>query len=536
MGRIFITTNVNGKQPRKISVNISENSTKPIQKNCSDLANFSIREDMPKDLVPLSTVINLCETLKAEEINYCHWKSNAAIDRSASGDNDLDLLVSRADAQRFIELLSQFRFKEVQALHEGQLPGVRDFYGLDETTARLIHVHAHFQLVLGNDLTKNYHLPIERPYLDSSVQGDLFRLPAPEFEFVVFVIRMVLKHSTLDAILMRHGKLSSSERHELEFLLSQIDLEKSVALLEQHLPGVSRDLFKDCVLALQSGCSLWKRIHTAHRLQNQLKSCARRPLISDLFLKFWRRLEQPIAYRLHFRRIQKRIANGGLLVAIIGGDGSGKTTVVNNLHQKFSQEFDVIKVHMGKPAWSLTTIIIRGILKIGRSLRLYPFIKEGSEPSLDTTSPLFPGYPWLIREVCTARDRYLEYKRARRFATNGGLVICDRFPLPQIKIMDGPQVERVTGGIKRHALIKFLAALEHRYYQRILLPDVLIILRVDPEICVQRKTDESSDSVRSRTQEIWYLDWCDSPAHVIDGSRSKTQVLSDVMSLVWSKL
>jgi Thymidylate kinase len=230
------------------------------------------------------------------------------------------------------------------------------------------------------------------------------------------------------------------------------------------------------------------------------------------------------------------MANGGMLIAIIGGDGSGKTTTVNELRQKLSEEFHVIKFHMGKPSWSWITIVVRGMLKIGRSIGLYPFVKEGSEPSLDTNSPSFPGYPWLIREVCTARDRYLDYKRARRFATNGGLVICDRFPLPQIKIMDGPQVERVTCGIKTNSLIKFLAALEHHYYQQIMLPDLLIVLRVDPEICVQRKTDETSDSVRSRSQEIWNLDWCETPAHIIDGSRSKSQVSSDLLNLVWSHL
>ena len=507
-----------------------------LEKNNPEACHSPDGETISRDLATLPAIIKLCESLKTEGIDYCHWKSNAAINRSASGDNDLDLLVSRADAQRFVEHLDRLGYKEVHILPEEQLPGIRDFYVYDEIAARLIHVHAHFQLVLGHDLSKNYRLPMEQSYLDSSAQADLFRIPAPEFELVVFVIRMILKHSTWDAIFMRHGSLSDSERCELEFLLSPITLEKSRAVLEQHLPYIDHGLFEACTQAMQPGYSFWKRIWVGQQLQNKLSSCARRPQIADVFLKLWRRVEQPIVYRLHLRRPRKRIANGGLLVAIIGGDGSGKTTAVTELHQRLSEDFDVIKVHMGKPSWSWMTIIIRGFLKIGRSLGLYPFVNEGSEPSIDTNSPLFPGYPWLIREVCTARDRYIEYNRARRFATNGGLVICDRFPLTQIKIMDGPQVERVTCSIKANTVIKFLAALEHRYYQRIMLPDLLIVLRVDPEVCAQRKMDETADSVLSRSQEIWDVDWCKTRAHVIDASQSKSQVVSDVLKLVWSNL
>ncbi len=513
---------------------MTTNTTKMLSEKIIKPDGGRLGESLPRSQATLPAIARLCENLQAERIDYCHWKSNAALDRSASGDNDLDFLINRADASRFTELVCQLGFKEAYGPREEQLPGVRDFYGYDEISARLIHVHAHFQLVLGHDLTKNYHLPIERPYLDSAIQGGLFRIPAPEFEFVVFVIRMMLKHSTWDAVLIGHGSLSTSERLELDFLLTQVSSEKANAILEQCLPYMNRDLFESCIQALRPDCPLWKRIRAGQQLQSRLDSCARRPQMVDACLKVWRRFERPIHYRLHLKEFKKRWAKGGMLVAVVGGDGSGKTTVVANLYQKFSDEFDVIKVHMGKPSWSLTTIITRGILKIGRSLGFYPFIKEGVEPSLDTNSPSFPGYPWLIREVCTARDRYLDYKRARRFASNGGLVICDRFPLPQIKIMDGPQVERVTCGMKTNALIKFLAALERRYYQQIMPPDLLIVLRVAPEVCVQRKTDETADSVRSRVEEIWNLDWRETSAHIVDASKPKSQVLSDVLNLVWS--
>jgi thymidylate kinase len=484
----------------------------------------------------LGLVASLCKALKDEKINYCHWKSNSALDRSASGENDLDLLVSRIDSRRFIEILLQLGFKEAFSSIELQLPGVRDFYGYDQKADRIIHAHVHFQLVLGHDLSKNYHIPIEKPFLESATQGEVFRIPAPEFELAIFVIRMVLKHSTLDAIMMHNGSLSDSERQELEFLQSHTSIPNVAAVFGQHLPYVDNNLIEACLQTLQPGCSFWKRIIAGQKLQQKLKSCARRPLIADIVLKFSRRLKLPIQSRLHIPEPKKRMINGGLLIAIVGGDGSGKTTAINSLYVRLFEEFKIAKFHMGKPSWSWTTIGIRGIIKIGRILGLYPFVNKGSENSLHTNTPLFPGFPWLIREVCTARDRFLTYTAARRLATNGCLVICDRYPLAEVKIMDGPQVERMTRGLKPSKLIRALIRLENKFYEQISMPDLLVVLRVAPDISIQRKPDESSDSVRSRAEEIWNMDWSKTPAHLVEASRVKTDVLSDLMSLIWSNL
>lgn len=487
-----------------------------------------------ESLSVLPLIHDLCNELAIENIAYCHWKSNDVLERSASGDNDLDLLVSRTDITKFSEILYRLGFKGAKAPQEKKMPGVLDFFGYDGEVDKIIHVHAHYQLILGHDMTKNYRLPIEKPYLESAVQSDLFKIPALEFEYIVFVIRMTIKHSTWDTILGRQGKLKPAERRELAFLTTRINQERVYELLNRFLPYIDDDLFNNCVQALQPTGSPWTRIKTGHQLQIRLQVYARRSLFADTFLKLWRRVIYVIRRRVYNSSSKYQLNSGGAMIAIVGGDGAGKSTAVAGLHSWLSNNFQTTIVHMGKPAWSSTTITIRGILKIGKLLGLFqwgPFNETQNQKSL-----VSPEYPWLLREVCRARDRYWTYRRAQRYAVNGGLVILDRYPLPQIKIMDGPQAERFIKPHQDNRLTKGLVELEGRYYRQIVLPELIIVLRLNPEIAVHRKTDEDANTVRERSTEIWEIDWMNSGAFIIEASKTKTEVLNELKVLIWSQL
>lgn len=496
----------------------------------------------------LELVRSLCQALEAQSITYCHWKSNNALDLSASGENDLDLLVSRDDAARFAEILYRLGFKRAIAPDEKQLPGVLDYFGYDEKSDTLIHAHVHYQLILGHDRTKNYRLPIERPYLESSVQDNRFRVPAPEFEFIVFVIRMILKHATWDVILARQGRLNSDERQELSWLQTRSDEQRMYGVLKEHLPYISEELFDDCVQALQPDCSIWFRARTGQQLQARLQANARRALPVDICLKLWRRAVLAIRRRIFNFRFTYRLQSGGALIAVVGGDGAGKSTAINGLYSWLSPYFEVSTEHLGRPGWSPVTVAVRGVLKIGQLAGLYP-VETSFRETLNQESRLSSGYPWLLRSVCRARDRYLLYRKARRLAANGGTVILDRFPLPQLRLMDGPRAEEFVDELtdrpqaelqlsphRGSRFARWLIELEKSYYRQIAPPDMLLVLRVDPEIAVQRKTGEDPAFVRARNTEIWELNWADVDALVIDSSKAKDDVLSEIKTLIWSEL
>lgn len=500
------------------------------------------------DFPVLPLVQKLCEALNTESINYCHWKSNDMLARSASGENDLDLLISRADGTRFAEILFRLGFKQATAPAEKQMPGVLNYYGYDQDAEKWVHVHAHYQLIMGHDMTKNFRLAIEKPYLESAIQGNLFRVPAVEFEYAVFIIRMVLKHATWDAILGREGKLNSSERRELAYLQTRIEQERVNEILQDLLPHVGVDFFRNCVEVLQPGCPLWRRVKTGHELQVRLRTSAVYSIPVDTFLKLWRRMILLLRRRIFKSSSKYQLEIGGAIIALLGGDGAGKTTAVDGLRVWLSRHFRVTKIHMGKPAWSWLTMTVRFFLKIGQILRLYP-LEASFEETLQQKSRVSPGYPYLIREVCRARDRYWTYVKARRLSAQGTLVILDRFPLPQIEIMDGAQarqfIRRLQEGPRAKQFLaprqdsrfaRFLVKLEERYYRQIMLPELMIVLRLNPEIAVQRKTDEDARSVQVRSTEIWKLNWEGMDVHVIDASQSKAEVASEIKALIWSQL
>lgn len=491
----------------------------------------------PSDPRAIELVSLLGTELEKAGVRYCHWKSNEGLAIAPNGEIELDLLIGRGHVQPFAEILGRLEFKEARATRTRETPGVADFYGMDHNSQRVVHVHAHFQLVLGDDTTRNFRLPVEEPYLDSAVPGDVLRIPSPEFEFVLFVIRMVLKHSTWDAMVSLRGELSGTERRELDSLQSRVDTSTVRAILEEHLPFLSYATFGRCARALQPGCPVRLRISAGRELHESLAAYARRPWGIDTPLKLSRRGQWWVQRHLLKQFARKRLANGGSLIAVVGGDGSGKSTTVEELCEWLSRYFVVDKVHLGKPPWSATTVGIKGTMVAGRRLGGFSSTKVRPYLTMAATSPdRSPSRTWLLWHALTARDRYRAYVRARRSASNGRLVICDRFPLRQLSLMDGPASSWTPTWTDLDPVGERLVNLESRYYKNIKDPDVLIVLSIDPNVAVQRKIDEEPDFIRARCNEVANVSWEETQAFVIDARRSKDEVLSEVKSAVWSQL
>ena len=417
-------------------------------------------------------MLELVEHLDRADVRYCHWKSNLAIDRSASGENDLDLLIARSDANAFVGVLHELGFvRTTNPLTN--VPGTASYYRYSEAGRRWINVHAHYQLVLGHDRTKNYRVPIEDAYLASATRLGIFPVPRAELEYVLLVIRLVLKYAIWDEIAWNqlrgnpsHPK--ESEQAELDELAARVDHDEVATAIKEHLPYLDPQLFAACEAALRADTPITSRVRAAARLERALQPFARSSPAADAWFRLSRRFDLAARRRLgHLPG--NRPASGGAVVAIIGGDGSGKTTAVTDAVGWLRAAIDVRQIHLGKPPWSYTTQLTRAAAK-GVALAVAALDRTAPSPLTARLVETVTTYRPLLWHLCAARDRRLTYAGARRFVDRGGIVISDRYPHPLLHLMDVPQISRTTAGQLDTALVRAMSRAEIRSHDSIAPP------------------------------------------------------------------
>jgi thymidylate kinase len=495
----------------------------------SDVVPVMVGEEREEPRV-LDLIDTLGRELAAAGVRYCHWKSNEAIDRSLRGENDLDLLVAVEDAGRFLEVLHRLGFRMAGTRPDRYVPGILDLFGLDDRTASVVHAQAHFRLVVGDDMTKNVHLPFEGPYLASCSQDGILPLPSPEFEYLVLLLRMGIKHCPAPAQLARQGRLTASEARELAYLEQRIDRAEVERLRARHLPTIDADLLATCRAALDRDAGRAQRAIAGRRVLRALAPYGRRSPVADLGLRLWRRPWRRVQRSLLGTDVRRRPMSGGLIVAVLGGDGSGKSSAVAAIAATLDPVLMTRVGHLGKPPRSLLTRVSRRVIR-----RVTPTSPGTAYLPWDEGPATFPGYGFVVWHVLNARDRAREYRRLRRAAARGAVVVCDRFPLAGLHFMDGPRTAELPG-TDRHRLARWLAGREARYYARLGRPDLTLVLRVPPDVAVARRPEQDARYVWHRAQEVWDLPWSRDEATVVDASQPHEQVLRQVRRAVWEAL
>jgi thymidylate kinase len=497
-------------------------------------------------------VRELFATLESRGIRYCHWKSNLRLRAGLEGRTDLDLLIARRDAARFRETLFARDLKLLVPDPSSTFPAVEHYLGFDRESGRLFHLHVHYQLVLGEQITKSYRLPIEGRILLQTQLMDDVRVPTPELELIILSLRALLKYRDRDVIKdvlgIRSRGIKQEMLEEVEFLharTSRAALLRALDEVRDVVPATAVMRFLEVARGgARSGYTLYRlraaarRSLRPHRRHGELQARFR------YAREVWKRSSVPGPRPARPRKMQ--LANGGLTVALVGIDGAGKSTLQRELSSWLGWKLDIRQSYFGSKSPSRVTRALYVGFRALRRLQRTASGRLGSQHPISTS--LASGRDTLsdAHRAITGLDRYRAYRESRRSAIAGSIVIYDRFPLSALspivdgRLMDGPVLG--SGSTADNVLRGRLGELERRIYRRIRPPDLVFALDLNPSVSLARKRHQNPPVLDAKAEAIADLTSDrqrrrgDYVLERIDASASLDEVLRRIKELLWEAL
>jgi len=476
----------------------------------------------------LDLVQRLINELNKNNIKYCHWKSNINLNKAISGYDDLDLLVAKKDLSRFESAILSLNFK-LAANNFISFPGTKHFYGCDAQTGEIVHLHVYYKIITGPSLTKSYAFDIENMILNNHLVNDPSGMPIPQryVEFVIYMIRTMTKFARLYEHILA-SKNIGNVRQEMSYLYNEKDDGKIEFFLQAHFPLLGLKFLKECMSAIidQNHIRLFYLGKKLCRKIDKYKRLSRCNELTELILQLLYRTSN----KLFFHQ-KKRYPNGGIMIAVVGADATGKTTISNELYCWLSKNFTAHLIHAGKPPSTPLTYLVNLSIRIVKLLK-----RKGVRGSIQNDCKL--SLPLAVRLLTLAYDRMKLIRKFWQKSISGDIIICDRYPSANIGVMDSQRMQPT----KVRGLKKILASWEQQCYESIPKPDIVLQLYVPVEIAIERNNlrnktgKENEEFIRLRHKENRHLSYEGGLIYSIDTSQKYDEVIGQLKRILWQNL
>jgi len=490
----------------------------------------------------LTTVSSLIGRLNDEGVRYCHWKSNWILSETLAGETDLDLLVHRQDAGPYRRILQDLGFRPAVEDGGAPFPSVEHHHALDDASGALVHIHSYYRVISGGSLAKNYHLPLEEMLLRDRASHGTVKVPARGAELIVFVLRMSLKHATLaELVLVKRDW--TNVRRETASLVTEEARAEAEALLPVWLPAFDTKLFAAALDALSTPASVARRVLLGRRVRAELRPYARNGRLRA-WLAELKAFGGKAFHRWRGSPKRLRPAGGGAVIAFVGPEATGKSTLLADAESWLGAHFTVHRVHAGKPPSTFLTVApnmllpaLRSFFPGQRSTRVTASpISEVEEGTTHNRFPILFG----VRAVFLAHDRRALLTRAYASAANGAIVLCDRYPSVERGALDGAQLGHDHVPAPAGALRRWLASVEARLYGDIQPPDLVLYLTAPLEVALERNRSrgksEPESYLLSRHARSSNLRFERTQVHVVETDRPLEEVRSEIRRVMWAAL
>ena len=218
------------------------------------------------------------------------------------------------------------------------------------------------------------------------------------------------------------------------------------------------------------------------------------------------------------------------VIAVVGCDGSGKSTLTADLISHLAQQRQVEWLYLGQSSGNIGEWI-KNLPIIGASFGRYLARKAERAHSKEEASP--PDTLTALVIFLLSLWRAHKFRRMLKLARRGVLVITDRYPQAEVSgfYFDGQGLNSANA---QSWLARQLLKQETRLYQSMAshIPTLLIRLNIDAETAHARKPDHKLSMLRDKVRVIPTLHFNGAPILDLDGRDPYPQVLDTALAAI----
>ena len=431
------------------------------------------------------------------------------------------MLIQKESASEFESLLLEKGFKRVNSSYHSTYPGVDNWIGFDYPTGSFIHFHVHYELVTGLEGFKNYVLPWKSIALDSRVLDDNYHIYTVkyEYELIELYTRMILKQNIVEIIKssLFGLKVKKSNLQEYEWLKKKIDNDELRLVCEQCYPNCDIGFIVDCLQKSNL---------------NQQEYVKLRRIIIRYFSLFDRKNERFIYFKNFLFKLKNKFKihhnpyviskktsfKSGLIISFLGVDGSGKSTITEEIAKWLGWKYSVSCISLGI-----------GREKKKKLRQLKQNLNMSGTPTKDSSSKKqslkqaihFYGFSSIINK---------DIQKISRFRSNGGIVITDRFPqISYFGVSDGPKI------LEKY---EFLSRREKKNLEIVnqIQPDVVFKLMVPLETLLERRPNDNKELLKKKYDVLKKIHYDQSKMIDVDATVSMEEEILFIKREIWKLL
>lgn len=485
----------------------------------------------------LSSIEKFILALDDNGIMYCHWKSNEHLNEALEGETDLDMLFEFAQRTKLEQVFDNCGLKRFRATPLMQYNAIEDYIGFDQETAKIWHVHTHYRMTLGEKHFKGYTItPWGKIFLSDRIKGEAgVWVSDPSDEFVVLLCRIALKLRWRDI----NKYIGKDDNAEIAWLREQITQDSIIAAANKMVGKKSgekiMELFNSNITKKAQFISLQKtlRMELKHFTgYNRFGSWLTRTRRES----FW--LLGGVKRRLGWASFSanRRVSpSGGLVVAILGSDGAGKTTTIDYVKNQFNKKIDTVSIYLGSGDGSSS--LLRKPMKIiakkvgGKGVG-HAVEKAIQEKKQISGKARLYSIAKVIWSITLAMEKNKKLKQITKARNNGMLVLTDRYPQSDTPgAGDGPLLYRYFdhGGV-----LGRIALWEYQVYKSFSSnpPDLAVKLIVPTDIAIKRKPEMTQEEIENKRNIVLNMNIAKEVV-VVDTSAPFIKTRGEIMAAIW---